>query len=191
MNLNKSFSFTFTIPAFKKVYYNGKRRPYGSLSPNQQFHFLEDIMIKCINPLKFVHIDWVYEEHEDKRLHIHGFCICSPNNGYAVNILRDDFYSFGQRIGIKICSYLKLSDIQQTYYDLNYWVEYCNKNQNNIKYKNKYSQEIELHQALDFGLELAPPPTPPPTTSSPKLPNWCDEPENLSYGFKGKNFIEI
>lgn len=147
-----SYSFTFTIPAFKKVYWNGKRRAYGSLSPSQQFHFLEDIMTKIINPLYYKFIDWIYEKHEDGRLHIHGFVKCDEEHDDKIFLLRDTFYSYNEKINIKMSSYLKISDIQRTYADINYWLEYMNKNQNDIIFKNGYTQQQELISALDAGI---------------------------------------
>lgn len=154
MNLinTKSFSFTFTIPPFKKVYWKSKRRKYGSLSNNQQYFFLEDIMIKIINPLNFYYIDWIYEKHEDGRLHIHGFVILDDEKENEIYKLRDTFYSYNERINIKICSYLKLSDIQETRVDINYWLEYINKHQNEIIYKNGYRQMNEDINNLEYGI---------------------------------------
>lgn len=186
MDLKKSFSFTFTIPPFKKVYWNTKRRQYANLSMSQQYHFLEDIMMKIIHPLRYNHIDWVYEQHEDKRLHIHGYCILEEPYFEEVYLLRDSFYSLNQKIGIKMSSYLKLSDIQETRADLNYWIEYINKHQDNIMFKNGYTQQKELTQSLDCGVVSS-------IYSNVKLPNWCDEPDNDKYRFKGKNkfIVEI
>jgi len=186
MNL-KTYSFTFTIPPFKKVYWNSKRRPYANLSPSQQYHFLEDIMMKIINPLKFNYIDWIYEEHEDKRLHLHGFCMCDEPNYDEVFVLRDSFYSINQKIGIKMSSSLKVSDIQQTYSDLNYWLEYINKHQDKIIFKNGYTQQKELTEGLDYGVVKHS-----FNDCSMNLPNWCDEPDD-KYKFKGKNkyIVEI
>lgn len=171
------YSFTFTIPPFKKVYYNGKRRAYGSLSPKQQYTLLESVMMKVINPLKFAEIDWVYEKHEDGRLHIHGYAHLEPGpeNLGAVHILRDDFYTVNQIIGMKLSSYLKVSDIQETYHDITFWHHYIQKNQDEIVFKNGYTQQKELTENLDNGLCV--------------VKNI--EFDNNVYRFKSKNIIEI
>lgn len=188
MNLNQSFSFTFTIPPFKKVYWDKKKRPYANLSFSQQYHLLEGLMFKIINPLKYLYIDWVYEQHkEDKRLHMHGFCITTDENSDQIYLLRDAFYSVNQIIGIKMSNYLKISDIQKTYSDLNYWLEYINKHQDTIIFKNGYRQQNDLTESLDHGVCKHS-----FNNDYIKLPNWCDEPET-EYKFKGKNkfIIEI
>lgn len=147
-----NYSFTFTIPAFKKVYWNAKRRPYGSLSPNQQYHFLEDIMMKIINPLNYIFIDWVYEKHDDGRLHIHGYVNLDEEHNAEIYKLRDAFYSYNDKINIKISSYLKLSDIQETKTNINFWIAYMDKHQNDIVFKNGYAQQQDLIQNLDAGI---------------------------------------
>lgn len=148
----KSFSFTFTIPSFKKVYWRSKRKSYFTLSPNQQYHFLEDLMMKIINPVNFCYIDWVYEKHEDGRLHIHGYVITTPSNDDKVYLLRDSFYSYNKKVNIKMSSYLKISDIQQTYLSIDHWLSYIQKHQNDIAFKNGYINEKDLTKALDNGV---------------------------------------
>lgn len=173
---NNSFSFTYTIPAFKKVYYDGKRRAYGNLSPKQQYVLLEDIMMKIINPLNYLFIDWVYEKHEDGRLHIHGYVILTKEYEDEVYKMRDSFYSYNQKINIKMSSYLKISDIQKTYLDITFWNNYIQKHQDEIIFKNGYTQQQELTQSLDYGVKL----------------DTCDYTiDNNKYRFKGKLIVEI
>ena len=144
MDLKKSFSFTFTIPAFKKVYYDKKRRPYGSLSPKQQYVLLENIMCNIINPLHFEFIDWVYEKHEDGRLHIHGYVITTPENDDKIFILRDSFYSYNQKINLKMSSYLKISDIQKLYMIYHFGITIYK----NIKMKS--FSKMDIHKNKSF-----------------------------------------
>lgn len=146
------FSFTFTIPAFKKVYYDGKKRKFGSLSSNRQFHFLEQLMVKiCISQFEFV--DWVYEKHDDGRLHIHGYVALKKYDMDQIYLFRHNFYTHNNIIGMSIKSYLKVSDIQRTYKDISYWKLYCIKHQNEIVYKNKYSQSKIDCSYLDRDIE--------------------------------------
>ncbi len=148
-----SFSFTFTIPAFKKVYFMGKRRPYGRLSPKQQHSLIENLFIKILRSNEYSFIDWVYEFHEDKRLHIHGYII-TPSDSKVdyVYTLRDDFYSYNSIIGIKMSSYLKLSDIQQTRENLDFWRSYMAKNQDKIIFKSGFVIQQEYVNNLDEGI---------------------------------------
>lgn len=152
MDKKISISFTFTIPSFKKVYYDKKRRPYGNLTNRQQFVFLEDIFAKCICPTDYEYIDWVYEHHEDKRLHIHGFVIVLHSNIDKIYVLRDSFYTYNQKINMSYSSYLKVSDIQQTFYNISFWIDYIDKHQDTVVFKNGYTQQKELTESLDRGV---------------------------------------
>lgn len=148
----KNYSFTFTIPACKKVYWNGRKRTYGGLSPSQQFHFLEDLMGSIIYFNRVFFIDWVYEKHEDGRLHIHGFVNLEDDYDSEIYLLRDRFYSYNHKVGIIQKSYLKISDIQETLTNINYWTDYMAKNQHNIIYKNGYNQQLDYINAVDAGI---------------------------------------
>lgn len=184
----ENFSITLTVPAFKKVFYNAKRVSYGALSQNQQFHFLEDII--QMNVGKFDTYDWIYEEHEDKRLHVHMY-VWDTHEELVKDFIYN-FYNYNSRIGIKYRSYSKLSNYQKTLVSQNYWLEYMEKHQDEIKYRRGYIQEKQHSNNLDSGtsspvkLEF--------NNSSLHLPNWVEEPEeNNKYGFgkKTKFLVEI
>jgi len=177
-NKTTSYSFTFTIPAFKKVYYNAKRRVYSSLSPKQQFVLFEEIMMKIINPLNYEFIDWVYEKHEDGRLHLHGFCLVQKEHSEEVFKLRDAFYTYNQKIGIKMSSYLKISDIQETRIHIKYWNDYIMKHQDDIVFKNGYTQQKDLTEALDQGIVKS-------------IDTYEYQYDNNKYRFKGKLIVDF
>lgn len=141
------WSFTFTLPPFKQIYYDGARHKYGSLPQAQQYYFLENHIIKIIRPLDFDFIDWVYEAHEDGRLHIHGYCLGATFS--AINRLRNDFYTFNRVIGMSVKSYTKMSDIQSTWSDIGYWKTYIEKNQDNILFRSRYRQQLIDSANLD------------------------------------------
>lgn len=122
-----NYSFTFTIPTFKNVYYKGNRRRFGNMTQEQQFDFLESHLHK-IN--SFAEIKWVYEEHEDFRLHIHGY-VCNTAKE-PMNEFRHKFYSYP--ISMTEKSYLKISDIQRTTNHISYFVDYMSKHQDKIKF---------------------------------------------------------
>lgn len=146
------YSFTFTIPPLKKVYYNGKRRPFQSLAFSHQYKFMEQLMMKIINPLEFLFIDWCYEFHEvgERRLHIHGYAAVSLDHESAVYKLRDLFYTYNSIIRLK--QYKNISDIQLTYWDVSYWDTYCEKHQDTIQYFSAYRAEQKYKDALDNGI---------------------------------------
>lgn len=174
------YSFTITIPSFKKVYYDGKSQPYGKLTQRQQYNLLEDVFLKHLHPLNFEYIDWVYEEHEDKRLHIHGFTKVNEDKikNSPTNLLLDDFYS-DYRINIKLRSYIKISKIEKTVYDIKFWNTYIQKNQDTIKFRNRYEEEQKLFQNLENGVI-----TPPPKLIDTSVDNYYD-----TYRFRGKSLI--
>lgn len=178
MEKTTSYSFTFTIPSFKKVYFNTKRRAYGSLSQKQQFVLFEDIMMKIINPLKYQFIDWVYEKHDDGRLHLHGYAILQKEDEGEVFILRDAFYTYNQKIGIRMTSYLKISDIQETYINISFWKDYINKHQDEIVFKNGYTQQKELTENLDNGIVK-------------NIDTYEYQYDNNKYRFKGKLIVDF
>ena len=133
-------------------------------------------MMKIINPLNYLFIDWVYEKHDDGRLHIHGYVILTKEYEDEVYVMRDSFYSYNQKINIKMSSYLKISDIQKTYLDISFWNNYIQKHQDEIIFKNGYTQQQELTQSLDYGVKI----------------DTCDYTiDNNKYRFKGKLIVEI
>lgn len=154
MNLNQGYSFTLTIPYEKRVYYSGKRRKYGSLTQKQQWYFLCDLMTKSTWITHFDFIDYVFEEHGDGRLHIHGYAIV--NHLYqdigAMERLVDNFYTVNSIVNIKMSVYLSLSNIQRTYKDKQYWFDYMEKNQDNIIFKSHYQTEKDDNEKLDKGV---------------------------------------
>lgn len=147
-----SYSFTFTIPANKKVYYASRKRKYGSLTQKQQHKMLCDLMTKIIWWEHFDFLDYVFEEHQDKRLHIHGFAVVKHQyiNIHPVYLLRDAFYSHGQIIKIAQSRYLQLSDIQLTKVHLNFWIKYINKHQDEILFRSHFSQSQIDSENLDI-----------------------------------------
>lgn len=151
-----SYAFTFTIPSTKRVYYSGRKRTYGTLLQSQQHKLICDLMTKIIWWDHFEFLDYVFEEHADKRLHIHGYAIVKQNfmDIKPVHLLRDAFYTHGQIIKIAMSNYLRLSDIQQIYTDLSFWLNYINKHQNEILYKSHVAQEQEDIKALDIPAEI-------------------------------------
>lgn len=139
-----NFSFTFTIPSKKVIWYKGHRMTFGKMKQEQQYDFLENRLQK-INRF-YKDIKWVYEEHQDGRLHIHGFI----KNAYfeEVELFRTDFYK--HPISITPSVYFRLSNIQETLYNSGYFTEYMQKNQNNIKYFMRSIQDkIDTHNLDD------------------------------------------
>lgn len=138
-----NYSFTFTIPKNKTVYYKNKRMTYSIMSQDAQYNFLENHMQKIKKGNMSCY--WVYEEHEDKRLHIHGFIL----NEYIEYIeqFRRDFYSWPIQISPKV--YFRLSNIQETILDIHYFIDYMVKNENKIKYKMSSFQAFEEMHKLD------------------------------------------
>lgn len=146
---NGNFSFTFTIPGFKNVYYQGNRRPYGKLTQERQYDFLEN-HLQHIN--KFPDIKWVYEEHEDTRLHIHGWV--KNTCGEEMDDFRHRFYSHPVAMTQK--SYEKISNIQKTLFLLDYFDVYMKKNQHKIKYFMRVIENERIRKAMDEGVYIEP-----------------------------------
>lgn len=139
-----NFCFTFTIPAFKKIWYSGRKRAYASLSRDLQYKFLEDCMAR--STMSDDKILYVYECHEDGRLHIHGMVFKTSFDYVA--LIRDKFYSH-HSIGLAVSKYVKISDIQQTYYDSRFFIDYMNKNQDKIEFYQGNLQQIKNCNDLD------------------------------------------
>lgn len=180
----EGYSFTLTIPPEKRVYYCGKRRKYGSLSNKQQWHFLCELMMKCIWQSHFSFIDYVFEQHNDGRLHIHGYGI--PHKMYenfgVVERLVDNFYTLNQIVGIKRSVYVRLSKVEQTLVDKSYWLDYINKHQHEIIFRSHYEEELAHKKSLDNGVVIE-------TRSISPPPEYYDK-----YRFTGeinKFFVEI
>lgn len=141
-----NFGFTFVIPATKKILYKSGRkgktysRNYSSLKQNEQRDFLDKILMGISSNLR---IKWVFEEHEDKRLHTHG--IIYDDYEEIVLQFRDKFY---EQIGYKsYLKYLKYSDIRLLN-NTEAWLDYINKQ----FIKSKYDQEQEEFKSLDYGI---------------------------------------
>lgn len=177
------FSFTLTIPSFKKVYYDGCSIAYGLLPQKKQHLFLENLLLKVMRPLKYDFIDYVFEEHEDGRLHIHGYCTNCQHED--VVLLVHDFYTYNRIIGMSIKSYKKVSNIQQSSYDnISPWLYYIEKHQDKILYRSRYRQEKIDSCQLDGR----------PIVFIEKNDRACNTSEfedyntfNNSYDFKGKD----
>lgn len=153
------YSFTFTIPKNKKVYYNGRRRRYSQMSLSSQASFINALMIKIIWQEHYTFIDWVFERHEpsegDKlgRLHIHGYALVKKeyDNIQPVNSLAYNFYTHNGIVGIASSVYPRLINIQKTHTDINYWYEYINKNYflEENKFFSPYASQKFLINSLD------------------------------------------
>jgi len=182
----KNYSFTFTVPSFKKVFYKGKYHAYGSLPQCHQYALLENVLQDSSN---FNCIKWVYEEHADKRLHIHGFINIAFEE--QVDLFRDFFYR-DYRIKISRKSYLKISDVQETYKDIQFFIDYMNKYQGEIVYFQSIDEHKKLYKSLDglkhivkieYNVDLPPPDL---IQESSNLPY-----ENYLFGKLNKFIVEI
>lgn len=145
------FSFTITIPAFKNVIHNGRKIQYGQLSQISQYNLLEDVM-KSIGKSS-IDILYVYEEHSDKRLHIHGMVFNDIFECVQDFIL--DFYR-DYRIGIKSHKKIfgderngRIADIQATRINKLYFIRYMEKHQDTIKFFARKEQEEKEGDQLD------------------------------------------
>lgn len=151
------YGFTFTIPANKKVYYDGRRRKFSQMALSSQSIFINQLMTKIIWQEHFSFIDWVFERHEpskdDKlgRLHIHGYALVKKEYDHLcpLNLLANSFYTHNGIIGIASSIYPRLCNIQRTYSDLNYWYEYINKKQGEINYHSPYNSQKFLINSID------------------------------------------
>lgn len=146
--LEKSnFSFTFTITCGKNVYFKGGMRQFDKLSFDEQYEFLEKQMIRSYS--KYLNSDqilWVYEIHKDKpRLHIHGFIL----DAYEAQVeeFRGEFYRHPIRYSYS--TYKNISNIQKTYHSIQYFIDYMNKEQSDIKYHMSYIVDKKTHASLD------------------------------------------
>lgn len=140
------YSFTLTIPAHKQVKYNGKRIKYTYLNNKQQYRLCEDILQKLF--LYDDNVDWVYEQHDDKRLHIHGYI---TNSYYEYLLEQIKGFYFDYRINIGLRTIFKIIDIQETQIDIGYWLKYCEKHQDEIIFKSRYRQEQDELAMLNGG----------------------------------------
>lgn len=141
-----TYGFTFVIPSTKKVLYQSGRknknylRNYGYLKQHEQRAFLDRILSDIsLN----VRCKWVYEEHEDKRLHVHGI-IYDEHEEYVMQY-RNKFY---EQVGYKSPKcYLKYSDIRELN-NISAWEDYMNKQH----IKSKYEQEQKEFKDFDYGI---------------------------------------
>lgn len=147
----KHFSFTLTIPAFKNVIHNGRKIQYGQLSQISQYNLLEDVM-RSIRKSSY-DILYVYEEHADKRLHIHGMFF---NEIYEC--ARDFILDFYRDYRICIKSHKKIfgdetngriADLQQTLVNKLFFIRYMEKHQDTIKFFPRREQEEKECAQLD------------------------------------------
>ncbi len=153
------YSFTFTIPGVKKVYYSGRKRAFGSMNLKAQHTFLNDLMTKIIWNDSFKFIDWVYEKHEDERLHIHGFvCVDEFLAEAPIRKLQRDFYQHKNIVNMAETSYMRLSHVEKTYKDVKYWKKYIDKHQDEIIYHSPTYVQFMLFQNLDKGVIIERPP---------------------------------
>lgn len=145
------YSFTLTINDMKKVYFKGKYRPYGSFSNDQQYELLEKQMLKCVEVCRLKnHVQWVYELHEPTvnyppRLHIHGY-MYNVHEEEVRNFI-SEFYT--NPIRIAYGGYIKLSKYERTYYNENYFLDYMQKHQHEIKYYMSSIEDKKMTANLD------------------------------------------
>lgn len=185
------FSFTLTVPPTKQVYYSGRRRKFGSLSQHHQYTFLKNHICKVLYASHYDEFDFVFEEHKNLCLHVHGFAVVNPEYMHYAVMERfiDDFYQQGQVIGIKPRVYKQISDYQQCLTNPKYWEDYISKHQDNIKFFSPLRQQEKELKDLEHGIcKIQPRPPTPPTPPE----GYYDE-----YRFKGKNeennifFVEL
>lgn len=142
-----NYSFTLTISESKVIYFKGKRLPYGMLTNQQQYEFLENHLNK-ISKFKG-NAWWVYELHKPNkypaRLHIHGYVINTSQ------MEMDDFISafYGNPIQIAYNGYVKLCKVERTYFDSSFWETYCEKHQKDIIYHMGGLQQKKESAELD------------------------------------------
>lgn len=155
--IEEAYSFTFTIPARKKVYYDTRRRVFGKMALSQQSKFMNNLLMKTIWQEHFNYIDWVFERHEptedDKqgRLHIHGYALVKKKYLHLepLYLLANSFYTHNKIIGLANSVYPRLINIQKTLVDINYWYEYINKSTENMPYKSPYNSQLFLINSLE------------------------------------------
>lgn len=146
-----SYSFTFTIPYSKKVYFNGKRRTFGAMTQDYQHKFLCHHMTNIIFSQYYKYIDYIFEEHEDKRLHIHGYAVIeTPDSLSIIKELVHNFYTLNRAVGIAPSVYPRLSNLQQTITDISHWEAYINKNQDTMKFLSPMRQQEKEVEQLDI-----------------------------------------
>lgn len=157
-----SFSFTITIPGQKQVNYWGKRIKYAYLTNKQQYLLIEHLMTKIFDDDDKV--DWVFERHEDGRLHLHGYIMDSFFEYIFDRI--NTFYK-DYRINIGTRKMLLICDIQKTHCNIKYWEDYIEKHQHEIIYKSRFRQQQEDIKALEDGAPIQ-------TQTTPKVFRYDD-----------------
>lgn len=150
-NLKETYSFTLTIDGKKLVYYSGKRRRYGNMRQDHQAIFLNSLIIKVLRVLYVESYEWVFEEHADKRLHVHGIMTFIDSKQYNIESFISDFYTHNQIVGYKFSTYSKLSKYERTIVDTKFWLDYMRKHQKNLILR-QYTQDIEFSRAVDDGV---------------------------------------
>lgn len=120
----QAFAFTFTIPAFKNIYKDGKKiGQYKSLSKDNQIKYLREAMLKYLP-----HIDnFYFEQHPNNsftHIHSHGF-VDNLSLSEAKDLQRLIAEEFGFKSQKQIddcCFYKPITDI-------NGWRKYILKDQ--------------------------------------------------------------
>lgn len=186
----KNYAITLTIPSKKQVYYNRKRIMYGKLTQREQYCLLEDLISKIYHTRYY--IKWVYEEHADKRLHIHAHFRGTPQDCHSFIC---DFYTYNTIINIQSIKNIKCNSDIQEIYDVKGWENYLNKAQDKIIFKSNVMVDEELIEQLDKGIVKIE--TKPERSDSPPMEYYMEKPETLPayekylFGKYRNFFIEI
>lgn len=144
------FIFTLTIPPFKRINYKSGRkghyypRAFGTMAQIEQRNYLDDAISFIMKST--YQIKYVFEEHEDKRLHVHGLLFnCSPEDASDFMM---NFYAY---VGINsMKKYQKISDLKECI-NRDMWLDYINKNQHRM-IKSRYDREQDHFKSLDHGI---------------------------------------
>ena len=144
------FIFTLTIPSFKRINYKSGRkghyypRGFGTMSQIEQRNYLDDAL-SFIQKSTY-QIKYVFEEHEDKRLHVHGLLM--NTTFYEACDFMANFYAY---VGINsMKKYQKISDLKECI-NRDMWIDYMNKNQHRM-IKSRYDREQDHFKSLDYGI---------------------------------------
>jgi len=128
LQIASEWGITLTIPPFKKVNYKSQRKghlyfkAYKLLNAYEQKLYLEKQLNSCIEHFFITKYKWVFEPHQDNRLHVHLHI-----SGECDQIITEFVKYFYTLVGIKSPkNYLPLSDVKELN-DVSQWVEYMNK----------------------------------------------------------------